>query len=595
MKKMSSPVRKAALLALLAVVACESEVSAPRPIPAASQPSLAVVNGSGTWTTTTPMPTPRTAPGGVVLDGKVYAIGGLSASFVASDVVERYTPGTDSWDAVAPLPVPTQLMTTVSSNGHLFSFGGIQDGLPTLAPLYEYDPSNNTWTSRPTAPSGRYGSAAAVVEGDIYTFGGFNNIDYPDQTWVYRHADRTWAIGHQMPRTRFLGCAAQINGLIYLFGGFNAGGPVFPVDVYDPFADSWTAGGSVPFASLGCRASVLNGIVYIVGGGFGGGAYAWAYNPATAEFTQLAATPVPLTGVVAGGFVNGTYYVETATPGVGEGFAFTPLSIKNHPPIITIGDLGTVLEGTPVQFTGGYDPDGDDITFNWSFGDGTSTTADQPFHTYTNEGHFTARVTVTDSHGAFGQATVRVAVQNVAPVVTLPAVDTILAGETYNHGGSFTDPGTDTWTGSVLWTAGDDAHGLTLDDHSFTLSHRYNLPGTYDITVSVFDGRVYGVRHTKVVVIGIADAMRSLHAAADEAIAPISAPDTTLVFAMELTFRRANNRFSVLHDRLGTRESLNEFKGEVDQAVSVYGLDGGMATTLKARADRIIAAIHTIP
>ena len=60
--------------------------------------------------------------------------------------------------------------------------------------------------------------------------------------------------------------------------------------------------------------------------------------------------------------------------------------------------------GSPVSFgASGTDPDGDSLTYTWDFGDGVSTTGQNPTHTYsvTSESvTFTVRVTVSDRAGA---------------------------------------------------------------------------------------------------------------------------------------------------------------------------------------------------
>ena len=58
------------------------------------------------------------------------------------------------------------------------------------------------------------------------------------------------------------------------------------------------------------------------------------------------------------------------------------------------------------------DPDGDQLTTTWEFGDGGSATGAAPSHTYLQAGTYTARVTATDPSGATGSATVQVTVQS---------------------------------------------------------------------------------------------------------------------------------------------------------------------------------------
>jgi mono/diheme cytochrome c family protein len=76
-------------------------------------------------------------------------------------------------------------------------------------------------------------------------------------------------------------------------------------------------------------------------------------------------------------------------------------------PIATINGPYTGVVGTAVAFnsTGSRDPDGTIATYNWSFGDGTTSTAANPSHTYTASGLYTVTLTLTDNSGMTGSAT----------------------------------------------------------------------------------------------------------------------------------------------------------------------------------------------
>ncbi|MGH3757845.1 ThuA domain-containing protein [Actinophytocola sp.] len=89
-----------------------------------------------------------------------------------------------------------------------------------------------------------------------------------------------------------------------------------------------------------------------------------------------------------------------------------------------------------VEFSsaGSADPDeGQEITFAWDFdGDGTTdSTEPNPSHTYTANGDYLARLTVTDSTGRSTVANIPITVGNTAPTLTLQAP---LDGQVFDWG-----------------------------------------------------------------------------------------------------------------------------------------------------------------
>ena len=96
-----------------------------------------------------------------------------------------------------------------------------------------------------------------------------------------------------------------------------------------------------------------------------------------------------------------------------------------------------------VSSSGSSDPDGNTLTYSWSFGDGTTaSTAANPLHTYSTNGVYTAALTVNDGHGGTSTATVKITVGNHAPVpkITAPATTLLYrVGDVINYAGSATD------------------------------------------------------------------------------------------------------------------------------------------------------------
>jgi glucose/arabinose dehydrogenase/PKD repeat protein len=109
---------------------------------------------------------------------------------------------------------------------------------------------------------------------------------------------------------------------------------------------------------------------------------------------------------------------------------------------------GTPTSGqSPLNVTfssaGSSDPEGGALTYRWTFGDGGTSTAANPTHTYTANGNYTATLTVTDPQGLTGSGGVQISVGNTAPAVNLqtPANGQLFSfGDTVPFQVSVTDP-----------------------------------------------------------------------------------------------------------------------------------------------------------
>ena len=132
---------------------------------------------------------------------------------------------------------------------------------------------------------------------------------------------------------------------------------------------------------------------------------------------------------------NGPVAAAAATPR----FGYSPLSVS-------------------FSSAGSENPGGGPLTYLWEFGDGTTSTAANPSHTYTEPTTrtFTARLTVTNQSGLSSTDTVPVTVGSVPPTPTILAPadgTTVLPGQTVNYRGSATDPEDGALGASALkWT-----------------------------------------------------------------------------------------------------------------------------------------------
>lgn len=172
---------------------------------------------------------------------------------------------------------------------------------------------------------------------------------------------------------------------------------------------------------------------------------------------------------------------------------------NNAAPVATIAPLAASYpEGSPVPFDASGSTDADDdesiLTFDWSFGDGTcgggtppaACSDDDPDHPYADNGVYPYSVTVSDGFDDDTEGG-SITIDNVPPSVDAGDDATVDEGSLFSQGGSFTDPGADTWTATVDYGEGDGIQGLTLVGKTFTLSHTYIDNGLYTTSVTVTD------------------------------------------------------------------------------------------------------------
>ncbi|MEX0751064.1 MAG: PQQ-dependent sugar dehydrogenase [Dehalococcoidia bacterium] len=132
----------------------------------------------------------------------------------------------------------------------------------------------------------------------------------------------------------------------------------------------------------------------------------------------------------------------------------------NRPPVAVAGGSPTSGDAPlTVNFTsaGSGDPDGGQaITYDWDFGDGATSTLPNPSHEYTDDGDYTATLTVTDPLNLTDSAIVDISVGNNAPtadIVTPTDGGRYDVGDIIAFSGTGTDPEDGTLSGTGLqWT-----------------------------------------------------------------------------------------------------------------------------------------------
>ncbi len=188
---------------------------------------------------------------------------------------------------------------------------------------------------------------------------------------------------------------------------------------------------------------------------------------------------------------TGTYTAKlTATDDEGKQSTKDVPVVVTDPDVVppTVSASSDVSRGPAplrVQFSAAGD---EDLDYAWDFGDGGTSLAQNPAHTYTAPGTYTAKVTVRGEGGATATDTVEVVVTNPAgngaPSVEIAAVP---ASGRAPLDVLFTAEGTDPDDDELTYTWDFDDGSAPGSGES--VAHRYVQGGTYTATVTASDGR----------------------------------------------------------------------------------------------------------
>ncbi|UCE29504.1 MAG: PKD domain-containing protein, partial [Candidatus Bathyarchaeota archaeon] len=122
------------------------------------------------------------------------------------------------------------------------------------------------------------------------------------------------------------------------------------------------------------------------------------------------------------------------------------------------------------------------VSWLWDFGDGETSSGQNPTHKFPDDGTYLVTLTVTDSDGSADTVTKQVSVVNTAPTANFSIVSS--AKPTINEEISFIDQSSDP-DGNIIswyWDLGD---GTTATTKNAT--HRYQALGTYIVNLTVTD------------------------------------------------------------------------------------------------------------
>ncbi len=248
-----------------------------------------------------------------------------------------------------------------------------------------------------------------------------------------------------------------------------------------------------PQTPTGVRDDV-NGIREIVSGTGGNSLYSWPGNPianseirSNVNYGILKITLWPTSYdwdfiPVAGGTFSdhGSTLCHSGAP------------LPNQAPVANAGGPYRSEGAVTLDGTQSRDPDNNTpLTYAWTLGDGTTSTAATLTHTYPADGQYTVTLQVTDAKGAASAvAGTTATIGNIAPTVNAGPDQAVIGTAPLNLSATFSDPGaTDNpWLYTIAWGDGATTGGsVNTETSPITGSHAYPAPGQYTARVTVTD------------------------------------------------------------------------------------------------------------
>ena len=229
------------------------------------------------WIKKADMLTPRGGIAASAVDGKIYVFGGHRMAFEPLDTVQMYDPAKDKWTRKKRMPVPIDRMTTSVVSGQIYLIGGWDFPDDVYSTVFQYNPKGDIWTRKADMPTARGGHAAVVFADKIYVFGGatfkettHGGIRYFDVVEMYDPAEDRWTRKPKMPVPKIGLGVETVDGKIYTIGGTASDNTsrLSRVDIFIPDDGTWLAegGARLPVARGGLSVSKINDKIYTVGG-----------------------------------------------------------------------------------------------------------------------------------------------------------------------------------------------------------------------------------------------------------------------------------------------------------------------------------------
>ena len=240
------------------------------------------------WQELPNMPIEKWEAATIVVDGKIYILGGYGAGVRSSKICHIFDPVDHSWTRIQDLPSAISHVNPVLDGRKIWFAGGFKDGYKdhVVAEVWNYDIDldgpglKGRFTAGPLLPGKRGGGGLALVGRQLHFIGGITEDRDTDafEHWVldldeYEQGTGQWRdTGAPIPEPRNQFSTVVFDNKIYLIGGQlhhdSCQLDQNRVDIYDPETNSWSDGPVLPKGHSHSEGGtfVHDGKIFLVGG-----------------------------------------------------------------------------------------------------------------------------------------------------------------------------------------------------------------------------------------------------------------------------------------------------------------------------------------
>ncbi|KAJ7336612.1 hypothetical protein OS493_011830 [Desmophyllum pertusum] len=190
------------------------------------------------WRVIAPMIIPRKYAGSAILDGQLYAVGGINREYSDLVTVESYNPCAGQWTSVTSLNKCKGALALSVLEGWLYAAGGSHNG-SALKSVERYDPIKNEWTqvANMRLPRSHFGMAS--LQGRLFAVGGYCGISEIEHVECYDPMTNKWSDMSSMNKSRMNHAVVTFSDRIYVIGGSNSVGILDSIEKYNPDLNLW--------------------------------------------------------------------------------------------------------------------------------------------------------------------------------------------------------------------------------------------------------------------------------------------------------------------------------------------------------------------